>query len=510
MSAEMAQPGRTRSERLQVALLVAAGILTAVVVMGLTIVSPEALATQVVGRLAQGLGEGVGAVCCLVTAQRLTGRARTAWRLFGTGLAVWSLTDFAVGLGLLAGVDPAAPGPFDPSWLSFYGFMFAGVVLLYGRLRPERGWQGVLDGALVAVSLGIFGWRFLLGPVAENGTGGTLGTVVNLMYPFLDLACVTALAWVVARHGRHSPVWMWWVVGAFGLQLVADVAYLLSYLHGASLVGGIAAAAYAAAGWGWAAAARVRDSAGGRSWDSGGRSEPPAWSRAVPIALGLAVIGLLVDNDGWLGGAALVACALAMLRVGATLRINARLIAERDALLVTDPLTGAHNRRFLDDELERAFARSARGDDALAVVAFDLDHFKSVNDRLGHDAGDALLRTVAANVRDALRIGDVLFRPGGDEFIALLPGADAGVARAVAERIRAAVASAGDRVAPGFGVSASLGVSCFPELAPGPNDLLSTADQALYWAKNDGRDRVASYSVEEALLRATALAVLRD
>ena len=97
--------------------------------MALTVVAPDALATQVTGRVAQGVGEGVGAACCFLAARRLRDRARVTWLLFGCGLSVWALTDVAVGVGLLAGVDPAAPGPFDPSWLSFYGFMFAGVLL---------------------------------------------------------------------------------------------------------------------------------------------------------------------------------------------------------------------------------------------------------------------------------------------------------------------------------------------------------------------------------------------
>jgi diguanylate cyclase (GGDEF)-like protein len=490
--------------------LTSCGVVTAAVLMALTVVAPDALATQVTGRVAQGVGEGVGAACCFLAARRLRDRARVTWLLFGCGLSVWALTDVAVGVGLLAGVDPAAPGPFDPSWLSFYGFMFAGVLLLYGRLRPERGWQGALDGALVALAIGLFGWKFLLGPIAAQGTGGVLGTVVNLLYPFSDLACLAALAWVVARHRGSSPAWLWWVVAAFGLQLVADVTYLLSYLHDLPLVAGVAAASYAAAGWGWACAARVRDRAPVRAWAAGAHSEPPAWSRVVPTGLGLAVVAVLVVNDGWLGAVGILTCALALFRVGATLRINNRLIAERDALLVTDPLTGAHNRRHLDGELERAFARSVRGEDELSVIAFDLDRFKSVNDGLGHATGDELLRSVAARVGETLRIGDLLFRPGGDEFIALLPGADAAMAGAVAERVRTAVSEAGERVAPGHGVSASLGVSSFPELAPGPGDLLRTADQALYWAKQDGRDQVAIYSAHEATHREAAAVTRRD
>ena len=445
----------------------------------------------------------VGAIACVVAARSLRGRARLTWALFAAGLAVWSLTDVAVGVGLLVGVDPAAPGPFDPSWLSFYVFMLGGVALLYGRIRPERGWQGFLDGTLVALALGLFGWRLLLAPVADQATGGTLGVAVNLLYPVFDLICVTALGWVLARHRAGVPRWLWWVAAAFGLQLTADISYLLAYLHDVAVIGGLAAVAYTGAGWLWAMAARERLRAGRRSLHAGAHSQPPAWSRAVPLVCGLAVVGLVVGGDGWVGMIAVATVLVAVLRMAYTLQVNSRLIAERDLLLVTDPLTGVYNRRFLDAELARAFCK---------------------NEQRGRPCR-------AGRVRPrSLQVGQRLRRACGRRTSCSWPwpwrsGASCGWATACfgrgatsspfcsrQRRLRRPwrwrsglgwpARRAAERVLPGAGgVSASLGVSATPIPATDPLELLQTADEALYWAKADGRGRARTYSKPERMRR---------
>jgi diguanylate cyclase (GGDEF)-like protein len=157
-----------------------------------------------------------------------------------------------------------------------------------------------------------------------------------------------------------------------------------------------------------------------------------------------------------------------------------------------DPLTRLPNRRAFEEELAREIARAARSGAPLAVVALDVDRFKAVNDAHGHAAGDAVLRAVAERAAAAIRAGDVLARIGGEEFAAVLPGADLPRAVEVAERIRAALAAvpveAGEcRLA----ITASFGCAA---LAPGeePGALLARADARLYDAKQAGRDRVAS------------------
>ena len=155
-----------------------------------------------------------------------------------------------------------------------------------------------------------------------------------------------------------------------------------------------------------------------------------------------------------------------------------------------DWLTGLHNRRFLARELERLTAERLAGPFSLAVL--DLDHFKSINDRFGHEAGDWVLVRVAALLLGELRQSDVVVRTGGEEFVVLMPGTEARAAVAVCERLRGAIAAAAwDEVVPGAGVTASLGLASAAGVVD-PSDLIALADARLYEAKRAGRDRVVA------------------
>jgi diguanylate cyclase (GGDEF)-like protein len=123
----------------------------------------------------------------------------------------------------------------------------------------------------------------------------------------------------------------------------------------------------------------------------------------------------------------------------------------------------------------------------------DLDDFKSVNDRLGHQAGDDVLRGVADAIRRACRESDLVFRYGGDEFTVLCPGTDEDGAIGLAERIRAALAAlpAGQRPAMSP-ISASIGLATFPEYGPSPDEVLLAADRACFVAKRRGRRQIAT------------------
>jgi diguanylate cyclase (GGDEF)-like protein len=168
-----------------------------------------------------------------------------------------------------------------------------------------------------------------------------------------------------------------------------------------------------------------------------------------------------------------------------------RHLEELARLARRDALTGLPNRRALDEELAREAARAARAATPLSAVALDVDRFKLVNDAHGHAAGDAVLAAIAARAAAALRAGDVLARIGGEEFAALLPGADLDRAVEVAERIRGRV-SAEPVEAAGCALSVTVSLGC-AALAPGEDgrSLLARADAKLYEAKRAGRDRVA-------------------
>ncbi len=153
-----------------------------------------------------------------------------------------------------------------------------------------------------------------------------------------------------------------------------------------------------------------------------------------------------------------------------------------------DPLTGLHNRRYLAQELERVTHGEPTFPVSLAVL--DLDHFKSINDRFGHDAGDQVLVRTAGLLCGVLRASDVVIRSGGEEFLVLMPMTDARAAGACARRINQAIHNDGwDKVAEGLAVTASVGVATAH--SPGDLDsLVKLADQRLYRAKRAGRDRI--------------------
>ena len=165
---------------------------------------------------------------------------------------------------------------------------------------------------------------------------------------------------------------------------------------------------------------------------------------------------------------------------------------------LTDSLTGVYNRRYIDRRLVEEVARARRQDYSIAVMFIDVDHFKSVNDRVGHQAGDDVLREVAARIKMELRVSDALARFGGEEFVVLLINADLTAAAMVAERIRAGVAGKPVDLAGGQGmnVSVSVGVAALGDEAgeqpieEEAQQLVALADGALYQAKEAGRNRV--------------------
>jgi diguanylate cyclase (GGDEF)-like protein len=160
---------------------------------------------------------------------------------------------------------------------------------------------------------------------------------------------------------------------------------------------------------------------------------------------------------------------------------------------ITDPLTGLHNTRYLRELLLREMLRAKRKDSPLAAIMIDVDHFRRINDSLGHEAGDEVLKELGALFKKSIRGGsDIACRYGGEEFAIILADATSEGARRRAEDIRAAVKRLELRYGgkPVGGLTVSLGVALFPYHADQATTLLRKADEALYQAKAAGRDRV--------------------
>jgi diguanylate cyclase (GGDEF)-like protein len=176
-------------------------------------------------------------------------------------------------------------------------------------------------------------------------------------------------------------------------------------------------------------------------------------------------------------------------RVRAALRTKAVHdgLAQRAA---RDGLTGLFNRRELDTRAKQAAALAQRHNRPFACLLLDIDHFKQVNDTHGHAAGDEVLREAARRICDASRVSDTVGRYGGEEFVVLLPETTGEAAVGVADKLRAALSAT--PVAAGLvdiPIHASIGVTAWSEAMHGPSDLYAAADEALYRAKDGGRDR---------------------
>ncbi len=284
-----------------------------------------------------------------------------------------------------------------------------------------------------------------------------------------------------AAHGLDFPtgqrIWRGWVIGDF-LQTLLVVAPLLRFLGGPA-----------------------------RSWidrqlASSPRSEVTYTRTALLALLVFTLMGVLVfvgagmlqgslDVDAQLFLGLLLAALILATGVFAT--ALARMSERQHGLARRESLTGCFNRRAFYELFPRESDRSRRLGQGIAVVFLDVDRFKDINDRLGHEMGDRVLQQLAHRVQGVIRETDLLFRWGGEEFVILLSHTPPDDAFSLAERVRAALADRpflASEVSPPVTVTASLGTSGATAYPVAPEDLLTRADAACYRAKEQGRNRV--------------------
>ena len=225
----------------------------------------------------------------------------------------------------------------------------------------------------------------------------------------------------------------------------------------------------------------------------GSRKSPIVAMACVPIEARGERVGVLTATSGRRD--AFAPHHLELLRfIARTIALDVQNI-RLQKVAVTDVLTGAFNREFLQQRLPLEIEKTIAGETALSVAMLDVDHFKAVNDRHGHDVGDEVLAEVAVRLRSAIRADDLLVRYGGEEFLIVLPRADAGRAWEVAERMRVRLGDKPFEVgAIELGIEASVGVAQLRVrdrvAAETAHELIRRADAALYTAKARGRNRV--------------------
>ncbi|GAB3285676.1 GGDEF domain-containing protein [Kineosporia babensis] len=386
-----------------------------------------------------------------------------------------------------------------PSWAdAFYvPSNLALIAALIGfTLSRHTGWDrpGLIDAAVLTIGASMLAWLYLISPTAGDGTLSLFAQAVSLAYPILDLTALAVLFRLTIGAGKRPFAYRLLVAGVSCL-LVTDIAYTLLELEGLYSAGGLLDG-----GWFFShallAAAALHPSM-------------PAISQATAPLLagvigrrrlyGLAAASLmapLVLLLEWLRGGPIDAPLIAFGSIALYLLVLARLhgVVEQldDSLQTartqahTDQLTGLANRRLFHDRWQQNLSGTA-GPTALLYV--DLDGFKKINDTLGHESGDVVLRTVAERISAVVRSGDVVARLGGDEFAVILPGASDEHADDIASRILATISRPIDLDGHRVSVGASIGVLLAPPGAD-PEQSIKSADSAMYAAKTGGRGQI--------------------
>jgi diguanylate cyclase (GGDEF)-like protein len=212
----------------------------------------------------------------------------------------------------------------------------------------------------------------------------------------------------------------------------------------------------------------------------------------VPLSAEGHAIGALVAEHGMRRGSRIERRVVGMIERftshGALALRNAWLLEQVQELASTDGLTGVANRYTFQQTLERELERAARGGEDLSLAMLDIDHFKKLNDAHGHQAGDEVLRRVAATLSELCRTYDTVARYGGEEFALILPTTDREETRALVDRLRQEIGRGGTKPK----VTISAGIATFPTDATDPDELVAAADEALYESKRAGRNRVTA------------------
>jgi diguanylate cyclase (GGDEF)-like protein len=417
-------------------------------------------------------------------------RLRLPWLLLGTGQAVYAAADtvFYVSHDLLG--NTAYPSVADPLYLGHYPLVVIGLILLIRLRSPGRDLPGLLDAASLAVVAAMLSWLYLIVPVARIDEP-FIARLVSVAYPVLDLVLLVFSLRLILVPGSRP---MSFVLLSTSLLAIftADSIYVIQQLLNTYVSGNFLDAIWLAANLTIGAAALHPTMATLDQRRPGPDVRIGPMRLAILTTAALIAPATLVAQDAFhaLQDIPVIAAACAALCVFTIARLAGLLIDQR-RLASTDALTGLRTRRYFEARLPAAVAGAAKSGDAVAVLVIDVDHFTSINDRYGHRAGDRALREIARRLRGAVDRGDLLARYGGEEFV-IVSSASPNHLPGLAERVRDRIANAPIVVLPEvwIAITVSVGAASFPQHGDTVDNLLTTADRALYTAKTQGGDQV--------------------
>jgi diguanylate cyclase (GGDEF)-like protein len=440
------------------------------------------------------------------------------WALLGGGVVLFVIGG-AVRESLGSLGDVSSTRSLIPDWFSLAGYvLFALGMWGVGRVR-RQGQDGdietVLDGILAALALLVGAWVYLIEPAMSDVDAPLSVRLVLGAYPLMSIIIVGLAARIAFSPSARRTLSFRSALVASGALLVGDVVYMFAESGAISISHSLVNAPYALAFLSFVATVvdpSMRE-----------LSAPVSAAERAPTAGRLATVSALLtmpvlvtfgrpttDGVDRLVVSSIVGLLtlIVSVRVYRALRSHAAAEARLAHQATHDPLTGLPNRTLLREHLERVLRYTKTSDATVAVVFLDLDRFKLVNDAYGHSRGDLLLHAVADRLRALVRLSDMVARIGGDEFVVLVEGAERDEVIDVAERIRAAIEVPFQVLDLEIHTSASLGVA----FADGgrvttAEEMIASADTAMYWAKDSGRDGIAVFdpAMHERVARRLAL-----
>ncbi|WP_162467058.1 putative bifunctional diguanylate cyclase/phosphodiesterase [Streptomyces cavernae] len=473
--------------------------------------------------LVSAILSAAAAVAILVGVRWHRPRPAVSWYLLAVGTGLFAVADTIFGALQIAGTMVPVPSVADLFYLAGYLLFIAGLIVLGSARSTDRRWIPLLDAGIITLGMATLTWALVVKPYLRSETSA-LPLTVSLAYPVLDLLLLYMAARLVLTSGVRSPalaLFTAWVIAT----LAADALYYSTLAASgtpvaAEVADGLWNGAYVCLG-----AAALHPSLA----DTTRVAPPPGEEKLSPARMWVLILltllgpALVVANIGDVREQPLHAAVICGIVAALTLLLMVRIMllarfAENQAdrakvrarmaeqalqeqtqlqkqlshQAFHDRLTGLANRTLFSERLEEALGRaSTSGNTVLLVI--DLDHFKDINDSLGHPVGDELLITVGHRLLGAARRQDTVARMGGDEFAILAEDLRDTPAERYAtrflERFKAPFALSGHR---SVFVTASIGIVAINE-PMSFKDALRDADIALYVAKNRGRNRAVLF-----------------
>ncbi len=470
-------PGRKRARRILTAIV----LIPPVAFIATTVpgVRPHPGYSFLLDGVLNNFAYAMAPLLCLIR-MRGTAANRLDARLLALGLALYG----GGNVFWTAFVRPLDPEPFpsgaDALFLAFYPCAFASMLLMLRRRDARYTLSLWLDGLVGGLAASAFAAAAVINPIVSGLVGSWAAIATTTAYPLLDLILLLVVVSTLSLFSWRPPSGMWMLTAGLLLFVIADVAYLFSTASGTYVSGGIGDGVWVLA------TLMIAASPGWADKPTGVRL--PTWAvLTIPVLATVSAVALLVaDHAHHLHPVALGLAAatvlLALIRLIATFR-EATSLAQSRELALTDELTGLGNRRALYEHGPRRLS-SLDPDTGVALLLLDLDRFKEVNDSLGHHAGDEMLRTVSARLKQFSRHqSDFVVRLGGDEFALLLVDVDGQQAETVADEVRDVITPPMTVDGVTVRVGASIGITCMMAGSADLPTLLRQADVAMYQAK---------------------------